>query len=213
MTLTKLRELDDDTLIADGPKFDLTKVTETALGILRTLLGRAMMRFPKSDPPTFSFAFDDAERAFDEESYAQIAYVFDECKLTKYDVTLFSCEVRFGPFMADLYLLGFDCLHGSVKNCLTDHDLDWSDLDPTPVMIVMMRRGMIDPIEETHHEFLSKALDGFLPQGITWDLYDSGVDDLAIQVRFPHAAFGLGAGPMRICRYLHKILRDGEGEP
>ncbi len=210
--LKKLRELDDDTVIADGRKFDLAKVSETALGILRALLGRAMIRFPNSEPPEFMFAFDDEARAFDEDSYAQITYAFDECKLTRFDVTMFSCEVRFGPFMTDLYLLGFDCLHGTVKNCLTDRDLNWDELDPTPVMMVMMRRGMVDPFDELHYDFLIQTLNGFLSHGITWDLYDSETDDLAIMVRFPHEAFGKGEGPMRICRYLRDSKRYEQGD-
>jgi hypothetical protein len=208
--ISKLREIDDDTVGALGPRFDLPKVATTALGILRTLMRRAEMRFPGGDPPTFAFSFDDEPRPFDDEAAGVIAGAFDECKRLSYDVTLFGCEVRFGPFMADLYLLGFDCLHGPVGNCVTEYDLDWNQLDPTPLMLVMMRQGMIDAIVGTPRDFLQKTLETLMASGIELETHDSDGDDLAIGIRFPHAAFGDGQGPLRICRYLHRVREDGE---
>jgi len=208
--ISKLRELDDDTVTAIGPRFDLSKVLTAAWGILRTLMNRSNMRFPEEDPPTFAFPYDDDQRPFDDDSMDGIAAVFEECKREKYDVTLFSCEVQFGPFMTDLYLLGFDCLHGPVGNCVTEYDLNWDQLDPTPVMLVMMRMGMVDAIVGTPREFLKKTLESFMPQGVTLDAYDNDGDDLAIAVRFPHETFGDGHGPIRICRYLHAVREDGE---
>lgn len=210
--ISKLREVDDATVAALGPRFDLPKVAATATGILRTLMGRSEMRFSDVDPPTFAFTFDEAARPFDDESVGMIMAAFEECKRDTYDATLFSCEVRFGPFMVDLYLLGMDCLHGPVINCLTDCDLNWDQLDPTPVMMVMMREGMIDAIVGPHREFLCKTLESFLPSGITLDGHDFDGDDLAFLVRFPHEAFGDGRGTIRICRYLHRAHRDGEEE-
>lgn len=212
--IEKIKHVDDDTVSAVGPRFDLDKVLEAALGILRTLSRRADMRFGAGgEDPVFAFNDEDAPRPFDDESYGLIAAGFKQCREQKYDVTLYACEVLFGPFMVDLYLMGFDCLHGPVGNCLTDLDLNWTDLDPTPTMFVMMGRGMIDPIVGAHRDFLAKTLDSFKPQGIVWDPYDDAPEDLAFAVRFPHEAFGAGRGPIRICRYLHKPLRDGEEEP
>lgn len=209
--ISMLREIDEDAVEAVGPRFDLPKVLTTALGMLRTLMNRAAMRFPDADPPTYAFHDDDPE-PFDDGSFDLIAGVFEECKRVRYDVTLYSCEVQFGPFMIDLYPLGFDCLHGPVGNCLTDHDLDWSQLDPTPVMLVMMRMGMIDAIVGTPREFLMKTLEAYQASGVTLDSYDIDGDDIAFMVQFPHEAFGDGDGMIRICRYLHRALRDGETE-
>jgi hypothetical protein len=209
--ISKLREIDEEAVEAVGPRFDLTKVLAEALGILRTLMNRSAMRFPESDPPTYAFSDSDAE-PFDDGSFDLIAAGFEECKRVRYDATLYSCEVQFGPFMADLYPLGFDCLHGPVGNCLNDHDLDWSQLDPTPVMLVMMRMGMIDAIVGTPREFLMKTLESYQAAGVTLDAYDVDGDDLAFQVRFPHETFGDGIGTIRICRYLHRVHRDGEME-
>jgi hypothetical protein len=210
--IERLTHVDDDTVSAIGPRFDLDKVLETAMSILRTLQRRSAMRFKDDDEPSFSFEQDDRTRPFDDESYDLISSVFKACRETTHDVSLFSCEVRFGPFMTDLYPLGFDCLHGPVGNCLTDHDLNWTDLDPTPVMLVMMGRGMIDPIVGSHHDFLTKTLDSFLPQGILWEPYDDTGDELAFCIRFPHEAFGDGRGRIRISRHLHRVLRDHEEE-
>lgn len=210
--IEKIKHVDDDTVTAVGPRFDLDKVLDAAMGILRTLQRRAAMRFKDDDEPTFSFANDDQSKPFDDESYGLISAVFRDCKATQYDVTMFSCEVRFGPYMCDLYLMGFDCLHGPVGNCLTDRDMDWTDLDPTPALLVMMSRGMVDPIVGSHHDFLTKTLDSYLSQGILWEPYDDTGEELAFCVRFPHETFGAGRGKIRICRYLPKALRDGEEE-
>lgn len=202
--IEKLKHIDEDTVSAIGPRFDLDKVIDAALGIVRTLQGRASMRFSEEDAPTFAFNNDDdQERPFDDDSFGLIKALFKECSETAYDVTLFGCSIRFGPFLADLYLMGFDCLHGPVGNCLTDRDLNWDELDPTPVMIVMMGRGMIDPIVGAHHDFLTKTLDSFRSQGIVWEPFDAYPEDLAFAVRFPHEAFGAGRGRIRICRYEH----------
>ena len=201
--ISKLRELDEGAVEAFGPRFDLPKVLTTAIGILRTLMNRSEMRFPDSDPPTYAFS-DEEPLPFDDESLGRIAGVFEECKRVRYDVTLYSCEVQFGPFMADLYPLGFDCLHGPVGNCLTDYDLDGSQLDPTPVMLVMMRMGMIDAIVGTPREFLVKTLETYMKAGVTLDGYDIDGDDVAFMERFPHETFGDGDGTLRICRYLRR---------
>src|SRR5690242_14262987 len=116
--IERLRELDDDTVIADGPKFDLPKDLEVALKIVETLRRRADMRFPGQEGPCYRFTFDDDDRPYDDESAGLIASVFEECRLTRYDVTPFSCELRFGPYMADLYALGFEGLNGPVGSCL-----------------------------------------------------------------------------------------------
>ncbi|MFA5854354.1 MAG: hypothetical protein WC866_04710 [Patescibacteria group bacterium] len=210
--LKKLRELDNDTVIADGPKFDLPKVIEVAFAILRTLYQRAMMRFPNSEPPTYAFAFEDGEHPFGDESYAAIDYIYDDCKITRFDAVPLCCSVYFGPFMIDLYLLGHDSLNGPMINCLTDYDLNWDELDPTPVLYVMMRDGMTDPFDEPQYNFLRQVLEGFLPRGITWDAYQPNDRDQAVQVRFPHETFGKGVGPIKISRYLHEVDRDGEEE-
>lgn len=203
--ISKLREIDEDAVEAVGPRFDLPKVLAAEFGILRTLMNRAEMRFPGGDSPTFAFPDDDEPRPFDDDSFDAIAGVFEECKRVRYDATLYSCEVQFGPFMADLYPFGFDCLHGPVGNCLTDHELDWSRLDPTPGMLVMMRMGMIDAIVGTPREFLVKTLETYMKDGVTLDSYDIDGDDVAFMVRFPHETFGDGIGPIRICRYLREV--------
>jgi hypothetical protein len=197
------------TVSAIGQRFNLEKVMETAFGIVRTLQGRASMRFSEGDAPTFAFNNDDDQpRPFDEESYSLISALYKECRESAFDVTLFGCSIHFGPFLVDLFLMGFDCLHGSVGNCLTDQDLNWDQLDPTPAMFVMMGRGMIDPIVGAHHDFLTKTLDSYRSQGIVWEPYDEFPEVLAFCVRFPHEAFGAGHGTIRICRYPHDHVRQ-----
>ena len=44
--ISKLKELSEDTMLAEGPRFDLEKVLTAGSGILRTLIGRTQMRFP-----------------------------------------------------------------------------------------------------------------------------------------------------------------------
>ncbi len=210
--ISKLRDLDAGRVIADGPLFDLPKVIETALAILRTLMQRAMMRFPESDPPTFKFSSDDAERPFEDESPGVITWMIEECKFTEYDVVPFYCEVAFGPFMVQLYLLGFDCLHGPMINCLTNHELNWDQLDPTPLMLIMPREGLTDAFEQEDLVFLTKHFAGGLPAGVVWNPTETEEEYSAIAIHFPHAAFGKGKGSMRIYRYLHQPYPAWEEE-
>lgn len=212
--LKRIRDLEDDTVIADGPKFDLAKVTETALSVLRALQKRVIACFPDETAHTVAFSSDDKECPLDEQGYLMIDWVFSDCQVTKYDVTPYSCSVYLGPFAIDLYLLGIDCLHGPMISCTTDDDLPWNELDPTPVMSLMMKRALIDPFDEAHFNFLRRTLDGFRSQGVEWHvLEEEGGQAMAFTVRFPHAAFGKGFGPLRICRYLRDIREDGEEGP
>lgn len=216
--ISKLREIDEDVVAAEGPRFDLDEVLDAALGILRTLSGRAEMRYPGHPPPLFGH-FRDAElRPFDEAGYAEIADEFREAKRTAFDVTDFDCVVEFGPFAADMYLLGFEALHGPLNNCVTTFDMSWEHLDPTPVILLMMRHGMIDRLGTAQQAFLENALKTHLWRDIEWELWDvrqdgDGIEARAFVIRFPHDAFGAGRGPIRICRYLHRSLRDGGRGP
>lgn len=200
--IRKLRHKDDGTVIADGPLFDLPKVTLSAMGILRTLMQRAQMRFPDSDPPVYTFSSEDVELPFEEESPDHIAWVFEECKFTQYDVAPLYFEVKFGPFMAQLYLLGFDCLHGPTINCITDHELNWDQLNPTPLMLIMPRDGLTETFQPEDLVFLTKRFASSLPAGVVWNPYETEEELPAIAIHFPHEAFGKGEGPMRIYRSL-----------
>ena len=213
--LTRFRDLDADTVIADGPKFDLAKVTKTALGILRALQDRVRASFPSVAQHTFVFSADDRERPLDDLGYEMIDWVFSECQMTRYDVTLYSCSAYIPPFTIDLYLLGMDCLHGAMIGGVTDQDLPWQELDPTPALLFTMERALIDPFDEAHFNFLRRTLDGFRALGVEWHTHESDEHGrpLAIEARFPHAAFGKGRGNLRICRYLPAVQEDGEEDP
>ncbi len=201
--LRKFRDLDADTVLADGPKFDLAKVTEMALGILRALQDRVRACFQENGPHTFVFPSDEQERLLDEQGYTMIDWVFSDCQIASYDVTPYCCSTHLGPFAIDLYLLGMDYLHGNMIGGETDQELPWEELDPTPVLMIMAERAMIDPLREDHLDFLRWTLDGYAFRGVTWELKsaDEDVPPLAIVVRFPHAAFGKGRGTLKICRY------------
>ncbi|WKZ28775.1 MAG: hypothetical protein QY323_04555 [Patescibacteria group bacterium] len=210
--IRKLRDLDESTVLADGPLFDLPKALACALAILRTLMQRAQMRFPDSDPPTYMFASEGVELPFEDESPGYIAWTFEECKFTRYDVAPLYYEVQFGPFMAHLYLLGFDCLVGPTINCQTRFELNWDRLDPTPLMLIMPREGLTEAFEQEELAFLTKHFAGSLPAGVIWNPTETEEDGSALAIHFPHAAFGKGEGTMRIYRILDvsELLQEQE---
>ncbi len=211
--LKNLQDAGEHMVTAFGPRFDLEKVLTTALGILKTLHGRARMRFPCSGSEEFSFTCDEDARVLNDASWEEIHGFYRTCRETEYDVTQFGCDISIGPFCIDLYPLGNDCLRGWADNCQTDSGDDGEKLDPTPRMFVMARRATIDPIDRVHADFIERILSSFKSHGIDYSSLESDEDErLAYEVRFPHGAFGDGYGHLRIQRYFMEVVLDGEEE-
>lgn len=210
--ISKLRTLNDDTVVAEGPMFDLEKVLETAMMTLRALVRWCAMKFPDADPPTIHHVHERDLRPYEDGSCDEIAAVFRRAKAQSYDVTDFHYMVAFGPFAAHLHLLGFEALHGPQNNCETTFGLNWEDLDPTPIILIRVREGAEIPIGERDREFLERMLGNLEGRkGVElegWIL--SGMHFYGI--RFPYADFGAGDGRIRICRYLDDDeAEEGDG--
>ena len=205
--ISKLRELSDDTMLAVGPRFDLEKVLAAGTGLLRTLTGRAQMRFPGAEPMSIVSEAPE-EIPATAASLEEIEQVFRELKNGRYDAADLHFYVQFGPFIATWAPLGFDALYGPAGNCLTSADANWEDLDPTPVLFFMHRDRPFHPMGRVPTRFLKEILGDEKADGVQVDYVPHDADAVIVVVRFAHDAFGDGRGQIRVCRYL-----DGPYDP
>ena len=199
--ISKLRELSEDTMLAVGPRFDLEKVLTAGSGILRTLVGRAQMRFPDAEPMSLVSETPE-EIPASADTLDEIADIFRELKKERYDAADLHFYVQFGPFIATWAPLGFDALYGRTGNCLTSSEANWEDLDPTPVLFLMNRDQPFFPMGSKATEFLKDILGGDKADGVQVDYVPYDLDAEIVVIRFTHDAFGDGRGQIRVRRYL-----------
>lgn len=199
--ISKLRELSDDTMLAVGPRFDLEKVLAAGSGILRTLVGRAQMRFPDAEP--LSLVSETPEEIpASADGLEEIEAIFRGLKKARYDAADLHFYVQFGPFIATWAPLGFDALYGQAANCLTSSEANWSDLDPTPVLFLMNRDRPFFPMGSKATAFLKEILGDGKMDGVQVDYVPYDADADIVVIRFTHDAFGDGRGQLRIRRYI-----------
>lgn len=198
--ISKLKELSEDTMLAHGPRFDLEKVLAAGSGILRTLIGRAQMRFPDAEAMAITSETEDFPGTV--ESLDEMEAVFRKAKADWYDAADLHFYVHFGPYLATWAPLGFDALYGPTGNCLTSNEANWEDLDPTPVLFFMDRETPFRPMGPKATKFLRETLGDEGSSGIHLDYVPHEADAEIVVARFPHDAFGAGSGRIRICRYV-----------
>lgn len=198
--ISKLKELSEDTMLAVGPRFDLEKVLAAGSGILRTLIGRAQMRFPEAEPLTIVSEMEEFPASV--ESLDQMEAVFRKVKEDWYDAADLHYYVQFGPYLATWAPLGFDALYGPTGNCLTSSEANWEDLDPTPVLFFMNRDRPFQPMGRRPTRFLMEILVDEASSGVHVDCVPHEGDAEIVVARFPHDAFGAGSGDIRVCRYV-----------
>ncbi|HTK60630.1 MAG TPA: hypothetical protein VL283_05520 [Candidatus Baltobacteraceae bacterium] len=198
--ISKLKELSEDTMLAEGPRFDLEKVLTEGSALLRTLIGRAQMRFPEAEPMTIVSETDDFPASV--ESLDEVEKVFRKVKEDWYDAADLHFYVQFGPYIATWAPLGFDALYGPACNCLTSSEANWEDLDPTPVLFFMNREKPFHPLGPRATKFLKEILGDEKADGVQVDYVPHDADAEIVVVRFTHGAFGAGRGSIRVCRYV-----------
>lgn len=198
--ISKLKELSEDTMLAVGPRFDLEKVLAAGSGILRTLIGRAQMRFPDAQPLTIVSEMEEFPASV--ESLDEMEAVFRKVKADWYDAADLHYYVQFGPYLATWAPLGFDALYGPAGNCLTSSEANWEDLDPTPVLFFMNRDLPFQPMGSKATKFLREILVDEASSGVHVDCVPHDGDAEIVVARFPHDAFGIGSGEIRVCRYV-----------
>lgn len=203
--IEKLRVKDANTFTAVGPKFDFGRVLARSRRLLTLLVGRSTMRFQGNPPPTYERndggpdRLDEAAFDFLSDLLTELHRVFDA---SDHSVTLF-----FGPFYVAWAPLGLSALCGPLGNCLTVFDEDWSEMDPTPCILIRGRQPPHEPLGREQTAFLADILRAeghdiepiFLPDEVNAD---------AVIIRFPHDAFGAGRDRIRICRYAHKDAEE-----
>ena len=198
--ISKLKELSEDTMLAVGPRFDLEKVLAAGSGILRTLIGRAQMRFPEAEALTIVSEMEEFPASV--ESLDEMEAVFRKVKADWYDAADLHYYVQFGPYLATWAPLGFDALYGPAGNCLTSSEANWEDLDPTPVLFFMNRDLPFQPLGPKATRFLREILVDEASSGVHVDCVPHDGDAEIVVARFPHDAFGSGSGEIRVCRYI-----------
>src|SRR5688572_2080073 len=187
-------------MLAVGPRFDLEKVLAAGSGVLRTLIGRAQMRFPEAE--TLTIVSEMEEFPASVESLEAMEAVFRKVKTDWYDAADLHYYVQFGPYLATWAPLGFDALYGPAGNCLTSSEANWEDLDPTPVLFFMSRDRPFQPMGRKETKFLQEILGDEPSGGVQVDYVPHDVDAEIVVARFPHDAFGDGHGQIRVCRYI-----------
>jgi len=198
--ISKLKELSEDTMLAVGPRFDLEKVLAAGSGILRTLIGRAQMRFPDASALMITSETEDFPATV--ESLDEMEKVFRKVKADWYDAADLHFYVHFGPYLATWAPMGFDALYGPAGNCLTSSNANWEDLDPTPVLFFMNRELPFQPMGLKATKFLKEILGDEKADGVQVDYVPHDADSEIVVVRFTHDAFGDGDGQIRVCRYI-----------
>lgn len=197
--LSRLKELDEETLAAVGPRYDLEKVLGTGRSVLLTLIGRSAMRFPGEPPAAFDIGPDETAPATPE-GFEPLLATFREIGRDAFDVTDLSLTLTFGPYLATWSPMGVAALYGAVNNCVTTLDQPWEDLDVTPTLLIQSRLAPFPRMGRAPTRFLVETL-GAEPYG-TEVFFDPDEDDAHMAViRFPHGAFGAGTGRLRIHRY------------
>ena len=212
--IEKLRELNEETLTAIGPKFDLDKVLLTGRQILLRLMGRATMRFPEAEQPAMEMA-EGPPKPLDDFALGVVADLYRELARTAFDVCDLCVHATFGPYLATWSPLGISALYGVVGNCVTIFEEDWKDLDPTPTIMLHSKERPFAPMGREQTRFLLESLSP-APYGTEIDFITDEVDADTVIIRFPHDAFGAGRGPLRICRYMTldvELVFDPEEAP
>lgn len=205
--ISKLRELDSRTLTAIGPKFDLEKVLETGQRVLKTLFGRASMRFPDQLPATLETE-PGMSAEFDDVALELLAETFRQIHRDAYDAADLSVCLSFGPYLATWSPLGMSALYGPIGNCVTIFEEPWEDLLTTPMIMLHRRDAPFTAMGRAATKFLVETLRSE-PYGTAVDFLPDDIDAEAVVITFPHATFGAGEGRIRICRYLAEDLQIG----
>lgn len=198
MPITRLRELNEGTMLAEGSRFDLEKVLAAGSSVLRVMIGRAQMRFPETDPLRFTSEEPEAipETAA---TLEEIEAIFRKIKQERFDAASLHYIVEFGPYLATWAPLGFDMLYGPLVNCVTSAEENWEDFDPTPALFFTSRAKPFFPMGPKETKFLSE-IGGECLRGTDAYFLPDDINAWMLVIRFPHETFGAGRGLIRIQR-------------
>jgi hypothetical protein len=197
--IEKLKIRDDQTFLAIGPKFDFGKVLQVGRRFLKLLAGRSTLRFQQRPESIFEMN-DGRVGGLDATAFELLSGLFQEIQTQAFDAADICVSLAFGPYLACWAPLGLSALCGPIGNCQTVYDENWSELDPTPTILIRGREPPHQPIGREATAFVSEIL---AAEGDDLDpvFLPDEQDADAIMIRFPHDAFGAGRDWIRICRY------------
>jgi hypothetical protein len=191
--ITNLEILDDETALAFGQKFDVPKVLEAMIAFLKTFTADIARAAPHI-APTIRFSGDgDRLDPLDDDGYARLRRETIGPGNDR-EVEAIGVRVDIGTFRLRLYVRGRDDLRrcGQTAPVLID-DGSWRDLDPTPVIEFQPRQGMLPLFDPKPLALLTDLMRIHAPAGASFV-----VDRCIPSLRFPHHAFGMGLGTLRI---------------
>lgn len=190
--ITNLEIVDDDVAKAFGQKFDVSRVLDAMIGFVTASAATIRAAAPHA-PMNFRVVGDgDASFPIDGDAYARLRA---ECAwdLRRWDAADFCGIFKLGTLALRLYPLGTEHLqrYGSAPPTTIDEG-SWRDLDATPVIRFMPASGGMPFLEPAGVELARSLMALHAPADAKPSL--DGVPTL----RFPHHAYGLGLGDVRI---------------
>lgn len=203
--LRNLREVDEVTVEAVGPRFDLEKVLSDALPIVRSILNRAAIRDPFV--PVAYCASGDGWEPFDECMYDAIASGFRGVFREGLVADEFFYAIHRSPLYLALALLGYEALYRVSGAHMTSMGESWEHLDLTPKIVIAPCRPD-DWIRQRDVKFLSSTLAAMGSEADACCISDGYGRVTQYVIAFPHAAYGAGEGPLRL-----SVFKDEEGSP
>lgn len=190
--ITNLRVQDADTALAEGPRFDVSSVTEAAIAFLKEFVGAAIAA-DGSVIPTITFSGErEKSQPLDGDGYARLRRELMSCS-DLYEVDACCARIDAGPYRLCCYLHGEDDLFQwpGEEPSLSDGE-SWRYLDPTPIIRVEPLDADFPLFDPKGREAVLSALKDALPPGVEL------ADDAMPTLRFVHGAFGNGDGTLRI---------------
>ncbi|HTK60631.1 MAG TPA: hypothetical protein VL283_05525 [Candidatus Baltobacteraceae bacterium] len=189
--ITNLEIRDETAALAFGQKFDVWRVLEGMIGFIRGFAAEVAAADPDARP-TARFAGDgDLLAPLDEDVYARLRRETIALS-SRWDVATFPVRIDVGPFSLRTYPLGRDDLqrYGGLEPTTIDEG-DWRDLDPTPIIEFLPSKGF--PLfSDRAIKVVKDLVIRHAPEGAKPDF------DRIPALRFPHHAFGIGLGTLRI---------------
>jgi hypothetical protein len=193
--LNHLTWKDDETVIAEGPKFDLDRVLAFSVVVLRRLLEAGGLAW-RGERPFYGIVGRSRREPYEDAAEDRL---IDAVRTMSglYDVCAFIHVVEIGPLKIRLGPLGFYHLYRMKKNRVVQRDGEpWADLDVEPAIMVhgpsgrSSNEGVFGQLTDDERRLVTEVFRRFTPLGAEMHLHSDGLVPSLAWLRFPHEAFG-----------------------
>lgn len=198
--LRNLKETGSDTILAEGPRFDLEKVIGIAVPLVRSMVVRSTMLETGHEPLIIRLG-DEVPAPLGADGLDRMAEEFRAHRRGVHDASDFSFAVGIADLTLDVCLLGREFLVGRGARMRTNDGSKPADLDPTPAILVYHRQGPLTPLSNRGKGLIVHSVRSYFAHGVTvvW-LPPTEDEQYFADIRFPHDAFGDGTGEIRVLR-------------